>query len=159
MASLASSTPPVMIEWEVLRCRRLKLSLVRARGLKALERFLRGKLDYDLDEFIEELAEDVVRYYARNEPGAVDCAVNEVLADIEMDTNHVLDRARAHKAKLLVREYVRCKPDAVTVKVKEVLAGINVDMDDILDRCAGPQGERTRAGVRAARTGRRDAGP
>ena len=30
----------VSLEWEVLRCRRLKLSLIRARGLEALRRFL-----------------------------------------------------------------------------------------------------------------------
>src|SRR5271165_1287767 len=34
------------LEWEVWRWRRLKLSLIRAYGLKALEEFLRGKLDY-----------------------------------------------------------------------------------------------------------------
>jgi hypothetical protein len=116
------------LEWEVLRWRRLKLSLIRARGLKALERFLREKLDYDLYEFIEELAEDVVREYARNEPAAVDYKVNEVLADIEMDTDSVLDRVRAHKAKVLVREYVRRKPDAVTL-VHELLSGAGMSMD------------------------------
>jgi len=33
----------VASEWEVLRWRRLKLSLIRARALKALEGFLRDK--------------------------------------------------------------------------------------------------------------------
>ena len=37
----------VALEWEVLRWRRLKLSLIRACELKALESFLRAKLDYD----------------------------------------------------------------------------------------------------------------
>ena len=36
------------LEWEVLRCRRLKTSLIQARGLKALEHFLDTQIDYDL---------------------------------------------------------------------------------------------------------------
>ena len=36
----------VSLEWEVLRWRRLKWSLMRTRGLEALERFLRAHLDY-----------------------------------------------------------------------------------------------------------------
>jgi hypothetical protein len=36
----------VFSEWDVLRWRRLKSSLIRARGLEALEDFLRKKLDY-----------------------------------------------------------------------------------------------------------------
>ena len=47
----------VALEWEVLRWRRLKLSLLRARGLKALEGFLCEELEYDLyrKHFAEEL--------------------------------------------------------------------------------------------------------
>src|SRR5215813_11208057 len=36
----------VSLEWEVLRWRRLKSSLMRTRGLEALEQFLSGHLDY-----------------------------------------------------------------------------------------------------------------
>ena len=36
----------VSSEWEVLRWRRLKSNLMRACGLKALEQFLSGHLDY-----------------------------------------------------------------------------------------------------------------
>ena len=47
----------VALEWEVLRWRRLKSSLIRARGLKALENFLSDKLEYDLyrKHFADEL--------------------------------------------------------------------------------------------------------
>jgi hypothetical protein len=38
----------VSLEWEVLRWRRLKSSLIRTRGLDALESFLAAKLEYDL---------------------------------------------------------------------------------------------------------------
>ena len=50
----------VSLEWEVLRWRRLKLSLIRTRGLKAaLRAFLNEKLDYDLysGDFAERLTE------------------------------------------------------------------------------------------------------
>ena len=48
----------VALEWEVLRWRRLKSSLMQACGLKALEGFLRNRLDYDLyrKHFVDELA-------------------------------------------------------------------------------------------------------
>src|SRR5215469_18577645 len=36
----------VSLEWEVLRWRRLKSSLMRTRGLEALEQFLRAHLNY-----------------------------------------------------------------------------------------------------------------
>jgi hypothetical protein len=47
----------VALELEVLRWRRLKLSVIRARGLKALQSFLLRELEYDLyrKNFAEEL--------------------------------------------------------------------------------------------------------
>src|SRR6266478_5480458 len=47
----------VVLEWEVLRWRRLKLSLIRTLGLKALESFLAKKLEYDL--YSEHFAADL----------------------------------------------------------------------------------------------------
>ena len=49
----------VALEWEVLRWRRMKTSLVRALGLAALEEFLAEKLDYNLclDRFTDSLTE------------------------------------------------------------------------------------------------------
>ena len=46
-------------EWEVLRLRRLKWSLIRARGLELLQGFLVEHLDYDLysEHFADDLAE------------------------------------------------------------------------------------------------------
>src|SRR4051794_29563425 len=48
----------VSSQWEVLRYGRLKWSLIRTRGLKALEDFLREKLDYALytEHFADQLA-------------------------------------------------------------------------------------------------------
>src|SRR5208282_342377 len=48
----------VVSEWEVLRWRRFKLNLIRARALRALEDFLAPRLSYHLcrENFMRELA-------------------------------------------------------------------------------------------------------
>jgi hypothetical protein len=136
------------LEWEVLRWRRLKTSLLRARGLDALERFLREKLDYDLysDRFADELteilqenlpedqtedfAQSLAHACARNESDAVD-KVNKILAGIGLRLNPILDNARTDKAKELVQQYVRHEPDAVTV-VDELFVQVGTSMDALL---------------------------
>jgi hypothetical protein len=133
------------LEWEILRLRRLKLSLIRAQGIEALEEFLRDKLCYDayLKYFVHDLAEvlqnnlledasedaqALARGCAQNESDAVD-KVNEILAHGPMDMDDVLNSARARKAKKLAQQYVRREPDAITL-VNEVLekAGMSMDM-------------------------------
>src|SRR5438094_150251 len=49
----------VSLDWEVRRWRRLKSSLIRASGLKALGRFLSEELDHDLysEHFVHDLSE------------------------------------------------------------------------------------------------------
>jgi hypothetical protein len=131
-------------EWEVLRLRRLKWSLIRALGLEFLQDFLVGHLDYDLysDDFADDLAEilqdnlpedqvnsaqTLARKYARNEAGAVD-KVNEILDGIGLNMDRVLDDAKRRKAKELVQEYARREPGAVTL-VHELLTDAGVSMD------------------------------
>jgi hypothetical protein len=136
----------VSLEWEVLRWRRLKSSLIRARGLKALEGFLAGQLDYDLysEQFADRLAEilrdnlpedqvedaqTLARECARNEPDADD-KVNELLAGISIDMDEILDDAKVHKAKELVQEYVGREPDAVTL-IRQLLTSTGESMDGL----------------------------
>ncbi len=122
----------VALEWEVLRWRRLKLSLIQACVANGLERFLSEseRLDYNQYKkyFVDELtavlegnragdqSEDSVRALAcacaRNEPDAVD-KVNEWLAGIGLQLAQILDRAQARKAEALVQGYVRREPGAV----------------------------------------------
>src|SRR6266480_3295017 len=54
------------LEWEVLRWRRLKSSLIRAPGLNALEDFLDKNLDYDL--YSEHFADDLAQILQDNFP-------------------------------------------------------------------------------------------
>jgi hypothetical protein len=136
----------VSLEWEVLRWRRLKSSLIRARGLEALEKFLARELDYDLysERFADELtkilrdnfpddqvedAQTLAGECARNEPDADD-RVNELLASIGMDMDEILDLAKGRRAKELVQEYVRREPDALTL-VNQLLTSAGKSMDGL----------------------------
>src|SRR5262249_29142724 len=104
----------VALEWEVLRWRRLKLRLIRLRGLQALKLHLvSNKLDYNLYKklFTDELATilqdngakdaaDLARKCADNESAAVD-EVNPILDRIGRHLDDILDGAQAQKAKEL----------------------------------------------------------
>jgi hypothetical protein len=114
----------VSLEWEVLRLRRLKWSLIRARGLGALEDFLGENLDYDL--YSEDFTDD--------------------LAEILQDN---LPEYPAEHAQTLARECARNEPGAAD-KVDEILAGTSLDRGRHLGRGAGLQSKRARARVRAA---------
>jgi hypothetical protein len=127
----------VSLEWEVLRLRRLKWSLIRARGLEALEDFLGENLDYDLysDDFADDLAEIIqdktlARECAQNEADAVE-KVKKILFGRLLDMDRILERAKRCKAKELVQEYVRREPDAVT-QVHELLTDAGVSMDGFM---------------------------
>jgi hypothetical protein len=139
----------VSLEWEVLRWRRLKWTLVQATGLKALEHFLVKQLEanYALHE------EHFERYLAeilRNNPPedqadsaemlAAECAPNtdeagtkldEVLRSIGLNSGTVLDDARAQKAKELLQEYGRREPETVRL-VDQLLAAAGASMDSFM---------------------------
>ncbi|MGZ5826133.1 MAG: hypothetical protein ACXWIO_09000 [Croceibacterium sp.] len=134
----------VSSEWEGLRWSRLKLTLIRAHGLEALEEFLRDKLCYDayserfahdlaeilrnnLPEDPPEDAETLACGCAQNESDAID-KVNEILAGSGTDMDDVLNGARARKAKEVVSEYVRRESEAVTL-VHELLAEARASID------------------------------
>jgi hypothetical protein len=137
----------VALEWEVLRWRRLKLSLLRARGLKALEGFLCEELEYDLyrkhfaeeltkilqDNLAEDQAEDsaqtLAHACAQNEPAAVD-KVNNVLTGIGEDIDDIINRARAHKAKELAQDYGRRRAGAVKL-INRLLARAGVSIETL----------------------------
>jgi hypothetical protein len=143
-------TDVVTSEWEVLRWRRLKSSLIRARGLEALEDFLAEQLELDYDLYAEHFADHLAEILqdnlpedqpdsvqtlanqcARNEPNAAD-KVNELLAGmrLDMDMDDILASARARKAKELVQDYVRREPDAVTL-IHQLLTGAGESMDGL----------------------------
>ena len=137
----------VSLEWEVLRRRRLKSSLMRTRGLEALKQFLCQHLDYyehyqphfeqDLAEILQDnLAEDqskddaraLAHKCARNESDAVD-KINQILASINLDMDDVLKSARARKAEELTQDYLQRKLGAIKLIDKLLAkAGLSVDV-------------------------------
>jgi hypothetical protein len=54
------------LQWDVLRWRRLKLRLLRVRGLEALQTFLRSQLDYD--QYSEQFAVVLAKILEENLP-------------------------------------------------------------------------------------------
>ena len=140
------------LEWEVLRWRRLELSLIRARGLAALERFLANQLEYcsyadqfagDLERILKDHVKEgedphsLARGYAENEMGAVQqikiiCDYNRVyLHDSRLDLQDIMNCARDRKAKELVQQYARGEPEAA-VTVRELLSNAGVSMDSFM---------------------------
>jgi hypothetical protein len=142
----------VSLEWEVLRWRRLKTSLIRLRGLAALEAFLREHLNDALysdlvaerlteilqdeddlfrasdDVFQASDAQKLAHQYVRNEPNAVDRVENAVDPG---RLEWILKDARDRKVEDLVLGYVRHEPDAVTL-VDEHLADAGMSLDHLL---------------------------
>jgi hypothetical protein len=139
----------VSLEWEVLRWRRLKSSLMRTRGLEALEQFLSKHLDYydhyqkhfeqDLAEILRDnLAEGqtevdaqaLAHKCARDEPDADD-KVNHILAGINLDMGEILGLARARKAEELAQDYLQRKPGAIKL-IDKLLASANSSIDALM---------------------------
>ena len=125
----------VALEWEVLRWRRLKRTLMQEVALKALERFLIDRLEsnYALhEEQFQSYLTEILKNKLPPEQAdsaemlAAECAPNtdeandklgKVLFSIGLGMNDVLNDARADKAKELAQEYVRGERDAVTLSM------------------------------------------
>jgi hypothetical protein len=139
----------VSLEWDVLRWRRLKSSLMRTCGREGLEEFLSKHLDYyehyqthfeqDLAEILQDnLAEDqseddaraLAHKCARDEPDA-DEKVNQILASINLDMGRVLKGARARKAEELAQEYMQHKPVAIKL-IDKLLAETGSSIDALM---------------------------
>jgi hypothetical protein len=129
-----------LLEWEVLRWHRVKTSLVRSLGLRALKAFLCERLNdaqYSdlvaerLAEILQEHrfqasdAQKLAHQYVRNEPNAVDQVENTV---DRQTLEWILNDARGRKADDLVLRYVRHESDAVTLVDKHLArAGMTID--------------------------------
>ena len=137
------------LEWEILRWRRLKSSLMRTRGLQSLEQFLSKHLDYydhyqkhfeqDLveipqDNLAEDKSEDdaqaLAHKCARDEPDADD-KVNQILASMNLDMDDILESARARKAEELAQDYLQRKPGAIKL-IDKLLAEAGLSIDALM---------------------------
>jgi hypothetical protein len=121
----------VSLEWEVLRWRRLKFTMIRKRVIKALKDVLTDKLPPHLfeDYFAEDLtdvlqehlpkdeaekAQPLAHAFIRDEPSAMD-KVNEVFDEVGRDWSEIGAGARDRKLEELVQAYTRREPDTVTL--------------------------------------------
>jgi hypothetical protein len=131
----------VVLEWEIVRLRRLKLSLLTASGHKALADFLTAKLDYDLytEAFEETLAEALQEKLAEDEAQELAYQFVRSESDSEEKVNKllttslylILHRAKAKRASELAEEYARREPDAIKL-VNELLASSGLTMHDMM---------------------------
>ena len=132
------------LEWEVLRWRRLKLSLVRSHAFAALQKLLSSKFDYDL--YSELFEADLANILENNLPddGADDpvglahasalndehavARINQILNAAGLHLDPILDRAKRRKASELVQAYFSGEPNATDL-VSELLetAGRRID--------------------------------
>jgi hypothetical protein len=137
------------LEWEVLRWRRLKWTLMQEPILKALKSFLVKQLESNYALHREHFKSYLAEILQNNLPDeqadsaemlAAECAphtdeandkLDEVLSSIGLNMGTVLDDARADKAKELVQEYVRGERDAVTL-IHELLTDAGVSMDTFM---------------------------
>jgi hypothetical protein len=134
----------VFLEWEIVRLRRLKLSLLKTRVHKALEDFLLEMLDYDLyvEAFADDLAENLRKYIAedeaqelaqqcaRSEPGAVDKA-HLVLTAAGRRVYGIMDNAKEYRAREIAQAHARHEPEAIK-QVNRVLAYSGLTLHDIM---------------------------
>ena len=139
----------VSLEWEVLRWRRLKLSLIQAHACKALEAFLVKQSESNYDLYKEHFEEYLVGLFRERLPKnqadsaerlAAECAPNTADADNKLDKvlrsiglarSTVLATAQAQRAKEVVQDYVRRDPDAVEM-IDELLTDAGTSMDDFM---------------------------
>jgi hypothetical protein len=123
----------VSLEWDILRWRRLKRTLIRARGLEVLKYDLARRVGNPLysEEFAEHLAgildDNVLEEQADSEASAGD-KINKALARIGLNLKQVENDWRAQKMKELAQPYLRHERDAVT-QDQELLtdAGESID--------------------------------
>ena len=134
----------VTLQWEILRWRRLKLSLIKASLHGPLQNFLTEALHYreyrqgfeqNLAEILQtrlsqEQAQELAHRCARSEQDAIK-EVEIVLQAAGLTMNRILDQALADRAKDLTQEYGQGEPRAIK-QVTKVLASSGRTMDDLI---------------------------
>src|SRR5262245_16964160 len=128
----------MFLEWEVLRWRRLKSSLIQARGHGALQRFLIEQFESNCalhDEYVEDYVAEILKNKLPEDQAyaaerlATECARND--PGVVNKLNRLSrQHPRADKAKELVQDYVRREPNAVTL-VDELLSNACISIDTL----------------------------
>jgi hypothetical protein len=133
----------IFLQWEILRLRRLKLSLLMESEQEAVKSFLSKKMDFELyaEIFVENLAQileeslpedqaqKLALQCAKSEPDAVE-KVKELLAGDEQDLDLIHDEAESARAEEFAQAYARRESEAID-KVNEILASAGLTIDNI----------------------------
>jgi hypothetical protein len=135
----------VCLQWEILRFRCLKTSLIRSIGFSALKKFLAKELDYDLyrADFEESLAEilqeslsedqarELARQCARNESDAAEKA-DKLLKTAGLDVEEILNHTKNYTVEELSQAYAR-RETHVVKQINKIFASTNAILRE-LDR-------------------------
>jgi hypothetical protein len=141
----------VSLEWEILRWRRLKFSLLQTSVHHELQEFLNQRLDYEAyaEDFAQALAEilaeilqespqkdladeakELAYRCAQSQPDAV-TKVRLRLEAAGLDADQILEQAKVQRAEGLAQEYARREPKAIKL-VSELLASSGRTMHDLV---------------------------
>jgi hypothetical protein len=144
----------IFLEWDILRLRRVKASLLKRASHESLEGFLRQTLDYDLyaeaflhclTETLQDLSdvedqeevEQLAQQCAESRPDAIE-KVENVLRNARLQhmntrlhMDDILDDAKTETAQGLVERCARREPDALK-QVNEFLASKGLTMTDFI---------------------------
>ncbi len=135
----------VSLQWEVLRWRRLKFSMIRNRALDQVAEFLRQELNLDFcrEYIVNDLAEvlelnlpeeqansalTLAQRYVGNDEDAVE-EVEDILLGLDLDK--ILNGARDRKVHELMRGYARRESEAVS-PIDQVLGGAGKTIHDLV---------------------------
>jgi hypothetical protein len=130
------------LEWEIVRLRRLKLSLLAERQHQLLTSFLDRTLDVDRcaeaferilakileDKLPKDQAQKLARQFALSEEA--DEQVDKLLGDDAPDLGDIQNQAKAETRKELAHAYARREPDAIK-RLNELLASAGLTIDNI----------------------------
>ena len=134
----------VCLQWETLRWRRVKLSLIKASLNTPLQYFLSEALDYrhyrqrfeeNLTEILQkklpkDQAKDLAHRCARCESDAVQ-QVEAFLKAARLDMDEILNTAKATKREEIVQGYAQRKPAAIR-QVNKLLASRGRTLNDLM---------------------------
>ena len=137
----------VWLQWEILRWRRVKVTLLQAGVHDELVWFLNQQLSYEayaeafagdlaavLQEIQNNLAEDQAKVlawaYAESQPDAIE-KVSLLLEAADLDPDRILKETKAQRAKELVQGYTRREPEAVKL-VNALFESTGQTMQDLM---------------------------
>ena len=130
------------LQWDIVRLRRLKLSLLTESGSEALKSFLSANMNLELyeDIFRENLTQILEKKLPKDQAqelaeqgcrsNEADPKIKQLLSGSGHDLDDIQDAATRERAQELAQAYARREPEAID-QVNEILASAGRTMDNI----------------------------